>query len=275
MSMKFSRPLRILVLLFALALAGCDAVEVLSGVEQSQANRVVAALSQHGVFAVAKRQGSSGKGFNVEVSSDDYVEAINLLQELSLPGESRESFNDILKTSGLLPDLKEVEDLRIDRALATQVEDLLSNLPGVISVKAMVSLKREAGQGAGQITVVVQKLAGGTLVEDTLRQLLLPVIPGVEAANIHINFVDRPTQVVKRATEAVENSGGKLIYQPLVPFLRYFRVPASDYNRLRIILLAMMGLTAFVCGSLGFLVGYRYELLKGSSRRDSSRRKQG
>lgn len=269
--------LALLILVFLSAcLTGCDAVDVVSGVNQSQANQIVAALSQNGIMSVANKQVGAGGNFSVEVNKADYIQAVSLLSELKLPEDVRETFAEVVKSRGLLPELKAIEEVRLDRAIAAQVEDVVRALPGVVSVRAMLNsnhIKSDNLANRSSLLLIIQREPGANIVEADIKSMISPVVPGLVPDAVRVEIKERSPVAIRPAKEGLENVNGKLVYEPLVGFMRFFRVPACDYVRLRLFFAAVMALTAFVCGSLGFLIGYRYELIRGVNRKESLRRK--
>lgn len=59
----------------------------------------------------------------------------------------------------------------------------------------------------------------------------------------------------------MRRSGGAS--EPLVPFLKFWRVPVSEYNSLAYLLIGVMSVVAFLTGIGGYIYG-QYEAAKGT-----------
>lgn len=239
------------------SLSGCGDSSVADDLAQREANGIVAELREHGIEAVTQRE-RGGKGrYSVSVPSSRFGEAASILSELGLPAERQPSFTELVASSGILPNSREVEALRLDRASAAEIENLIGQHPSVSSVGAIVRIRSAPSPEAGSVSVVVQKREGEPLDELPLRDAVIRAVPGVKPDAIVVSIVER------RALPKV-SGGGR---EELVPFFLYWRVPQRDYGGLSILLL---GLLLGVSG-LAALAGYIYGQYSLSRHNDSIR----
>ncbi len=140
----------VLLLLSSALLCGCNTVAVQDELTQEQATEIVAALSSQGVSAFAQRE-TGGRGrYRVEVKRGAYSDAIQILHERGLPSESRATFSELIAPRGLVPDSREIEALRLDRALAAELEEALENNPAVASARVVVRVSSVPMEFAGE-----------------------------------------------------------------------------------------------------------------------------
>jgi type III secretory pathway lipoprotein EscJ len=180
----------------------------------------------------------------VSVESSKFGEAVSLLSKLGLPGEKKASFAELMAPSGILPSSQGVEDLRLDRAIASEVEDLLEGHNGVSSANVVVRSHSINSGAESSVSIVILKKKGGALVESDLRQVVGRAVPGVKAENILIAFSEA-------SSAAVGPSGSG----SLVPFLIYWKVPESEYTRLAFLFVALLSLVATLAGVGGYIWG--------------------
>jgi type III secretion protein J len=139
-------------LLFLLALAGCEATLV-SGVDEAQANEVVAALAAAGIpskkVAGGTTPGGAGTGapeggHRVEVAPADLPRGLRVLEAAALPRPASPSLSDVFSGGGLVPTPTE-ERARLASAYAGELARTLETLPGVRRARVHVALPDGSG----------------------------------------------------------------------------------------------------------------------------------
>ena len=122
----------------ALLLAGCDKETTLhSGLEERQANLVMAALLNSGIDC-RKAPGEEGT-WNVLVSEGKFAEAVNLLERRGLPRRPRQGIGEVFKKTGMISSPSE-ERIRFMDALAQDISRTISMIDGVVDARVHVVL---------------------------------------------------------------------------------------------------------------------------------------
>jgi type III secretory pathway lipoprotein EscJ len=240
-----------LTLSFVVALsAGCGTSPVADDLGQREANKLVAILGEHGIQAhVEKGRGSRGR-YSVKVASGDFGGAVALLTKLGLPAERGASFEDLMAPSGILPPSQDVENLRMDRAIAAEVENLLLGHGAVSTVSVIVRTHAIPAGAEPSVSIVAQVKKGSSLDQERLREAVSRAVPGVKGSAISFSVTEQSF------------GGGGIGDEPLVPFLTYWKVPVSQYNSLAYLLIGLMSVVAFLTGVAGYIYG-QYEAAKG------------
>ena len=121
-----------------LLLAGCDKETTLhSGLEERQANLVMAALLDSGI-GCRKAPGEEGT-WNVLVSEGRFAEAVNLLERRGLPRRPRLGIGEVFKKTGMISSPSE-ERIRFMDALAQDISRTISMIDGVVDARVHVVL---------------------------------------------------------------------------------------------------------------------------------------
>ena len=121
-----------------LLLAGCDKETTLhSGLEERQANLVMAALLDSGI-GCRKAPGEEGT-WNVLVSEGRFAEAVNLLERRGLPRRPRQGIGEVFKKTGMISSPSE-ERIRFMDALAQDISRTISMIDGVVDARVHVVL---------------------------------------------------------------------------------------------------------------------------------------
>ena len=121
-----------------LALAGCDQQATLfSGLEETQANAVIAALIDNGMEAV-KLPGDEGT-WNVSISQADFAKASNLCERRGLPRRKFNGVGDVFKKTGMVSSPSE-ERIRFMDAIAQDLSRTISMIDGVVDARVHVVL---------------------------------------------------------------------------------------------------------------------------------------
>ena len=128
--------------IFGLALAavlvGCDkAATLYSGLEESQANAVIAALLDAGMEAT-KQPGDEGT-WNVSIQQSDFAAAANLGERRGIPRRKFNGVGDVFKKTGMVSSPSE-ERIRFMDAIAQDLSRTISMIDGVVDARVHVVL---------------------------------------------------------------------------------------------------------------------------------------
>lgn len=251
----------LLSLLFS-CLIGCQDREVLLNVSQRDSLEALVALSRAGVSSYRSQSGRSGsERFSVYVAGSDYNTAAEVLHEFGLPRLESDSVEKLTEQKGFVPNSQEIARVRLDRALAAEIERMLQGLPGVIDARATV---RSAIPGEQQsepsASIVIRYLpsAGKTpFAVDDARQLTASSVAGLKPENV---LVTTSRVVLPGASPSLgvgaNPEGGVVALTKLAPFS--FQIPESEKpeaQRQITIVFAVMGLgVALIFGVIGYVV---------------------
>ena len=136
--MKCRKPWSLAAACLAVVLAGCDKEATLhSGLEERQANLVMAALLDSGIDC-HKAPGEEGT-WNVLVSEGRFAEAVNLLERRGLPRQPRQGIGEVFKKTGMISSPSE-ERIRFMDALAQDIARTIQMIDGVVDARVHVVL---------------------------------------------------------------------------------------------------------------------------------------
>lgn len=251
-----TRLVKLTLVVQCMLLSGCSSVPVAEDISQSQATEIVAILSDHGISAIASRE-SGGKGkYSVEVKRSYYSQAVSLLHDKGLPGERKSSFNELISQNGLIPNSREMDALKLDHALATEVEEMMQNHPGIASVRAIVRLNFLKNNQEPAVSLIVQGRPGATVNSDDLVPLVAQIIPGIHKEKVSITIAPVAPDEKLSGSEGVFNDNGKVLRVPLAPFFFFWRVPEDDYAQIALLLFVCIAVVSGVGAILGYWYGY-------------------
>ncbi len=129
---------RCLLISAVLLVAGCKKEATLhSGLEEQQANLVMAALLDSGVDC-RKEPGEEGT-WNVLCDEEKFADAVNLLESRGLPRRARQGIGEVFKKTGMISSPSE-ERIRFMDALAQDIARTISMIEGVIDARVHVVL---------------------------------------------------------------------------------------------------------------------------------------
>jgi len=151
-------------------------------------------------------------------------------------------------TSGIIPSSRAVENLRLDRALAAQIEELLQARADVYSASAVVR-RHVVGNEKPSVSVIVQRQPGATLSVDEVREIAAHSVLGVGKNDVFVSIGDAP-RFKEAAGQARETSDSDL-----VPFLLVWQVPRDHYNSLAGAVVVLMVIVSALAGLGGYIIG--------------------
>lgn len=118
---------------------GCRG-EVAHDLEETEANRVVAALADQGIAAETIAEGRQGdRSWVVSVPSTEVARARLVLRERELPTQTEQGLAEVFDRSGLLPTPIEEQALLI-RAVQGELVETIESVDGVLSARVHLSV---------------------------------------------------------------------------------------------------------------------------------------
>ena len=124
---------------FLLALAGCK-VELYSGLSETDANEVVAALGDARIDAA--KQHVDGADWQVQVDEDRVAAALDLLRAQGLPQQRYASMGDMFQKQGLVSTPAE-ERMRYVFAVSQELSQTLRSIDGVVEARVHVVIPQD------------------------------------------------------------------------------------------------------------------------------------
>lgn len=134
-----------------LALAGCKQEGLLQGLDQGQANEVVAVLHRHNIEAGKKDNGKNG--YSVDVGKPDFAAAVDILKSYDLPSRKAVQIADMFPVDSLVASPR-AEKARLYSGIEQRLEQSLYTIAGVVSARVHVSYDLDAGEGGRKMTPV-------------------------------------------------------------------------------------------------------------------------
>lgn len=263
-----------------IVLSGCDQrAEILTDLDTRQSIEVGVALYRTGIQA-ARERSSKGRDerYSIYVSQSDYPRALQVLHEYRLPGDRLQSIDELTEPKGFVPNGRELTNVRLDHALSLSIERLLSALPGVVEVRAVVRSNlisgyedgRQSGGSPSASVVVRYQSPSGVLpfsLEEA-KEIVRKAVPGSSPDAISITT----TRVILSGDFIPEGvpdpSAIGVPLSSLAPFL--FKVsPGEQQRALRQVLIFVI-VSTLAGGVIGLWIG-----LRGSRRRRAAKSSRG
>lgn len=197
--------------LLALALAGCGgSVELLSNINEREANEVVGVLSESDV-KVTKLPGKDG-AVNLTVDQSQVARAISVLSAEGMPRERRATMGDVFRKEGLISSPLE-ERARYLWALSQELSETISQIDGVLRSRVHVVLPERSTGGEAALPssagVFVKHRRNVNLEESVpqIKRLVASAIPGLSIEKVSVVLVPatahtQPQAAAKAAASA-------------------------------------------------------------------------
>lgn len=130
-------------LLIVLLLCACKQQDLLSSLDQQQANEVLAVLQRHNIHADKKDTGKTG--YTVTVEKADFPTAVDLLKVYKLPGRPDMEISQMFPAEALVSSPR-AEKARLYSAIEQRLEQSLKTMEGIISARVHVSYDIDSGE---------------------------------------------------------------------------------------------------------------------------------
>ncbi|MEZ4223755.1 MAG: hypothetical protein R3B13_22595 [Polyangiaceae bacterium] len=178
------------------ACVGCS-VPISSGLEETDANRVVVALEKSGIGSDKETDPAVEGRFRVVVARDDASAAATVLSQEGLPPPAAPGVLDSLGDSSLVPS-RTAEHAKLVQGTAGELERSLRAVDGILSARVHLAVPSKGPLGDEQTTLptasVLVRHRGATppLAPAEVQRLVAGAIPGMEAKNVNVVLAPVP-----------------------------------------------------------------------------------
>lgn len=128
--------------LLALTLTACNDEPLLKGLDQQQANEVIATLQRNNIQAAKTDKGKTG--YSISVRKVDIPAAVDLLKAHDLPSQPRMEISRLFPSDSLVSSPR-AEKARLYSAIEQRLEQSLQTMEGVLSARVHVSYDIDSG----------------------------------------------------------------------------------------------------------------------------------
>lgn len=182
--------------LLALGLAACNA-PVASNLPESEANRAVVALEQHGVSAEKERDPEAEGRFRVNVGRDEAGAAAGVLAQEAVPGRDSPGILQSLGSGSMVPS-RLAEHARLLSGIAGELEQSLQAVDGIVSARVhLASPERspldEATPSKPSASVLIRhRGAASPLALSDVQRLVAGAVAGLAATDVSVVATTAP-----------------------------------------------------------------------------------
>lgn len=240
-----SKTIRLIGICFLMLFVGCEERDVASGLDQVEANKIVAELHREGINATANSEtGGRGK-FTVSVDEVLYQKAVAILDAKGLPDRDAAALRNLMTPSGLLPASRQIEAMRLDYTLSLQLATLLRSNSGIRDAKVVARLHSLAPDEKPSISISLSQEKNDALPDAEVEKLVRQIFTGIEPGQF-----------------AITRSNAPVISSPLKGIIYTVfgvRIFEEEYSRFVTLFLSAL----FCFGLLGIVVGYLGGYRKG------------
>jgi type III secretion system YscJ/HrcJ family lipoprotein len=212
--------------LMVLLLAACQQQDLLKGLNQQQANEVIAVMQRHNIATDKIDRGKPG--FSVQVGNADFAAAVDILKVYDLPSRARMEIAEMFPADALVSSPR-AEKARLYSAIEQRLEQSLQVMEGITAARVHVSYDLEAGEGTAvrpmhmaALVVYEQDLVPAVLIGQ-VKRFLKNSFPGIEYDNISVVLSRRSalqhTQPAAIVAAEAGNSSFMLLAAALIPLL--------------------------------------------------------
>jgi type III secretion protein J len=197
---------RLLILLPFLFLVGCR-TSLFEGLDQDQANRIVAVLSHHGIEGVKQR--NADKTWTVSVDDNDAVAATELAGAYALPRGGHANLGELFSRQGLISNPDE-DRVRFIFGVSQELSETLEKIDGVLVARVHI-VQPERDPVVGLITppsasVMLRYRTDYNLelMRDRIRALVAGGVEGLTPDRVNLTLI--PVTPVLVAGDACSGS---------------------------------------------------------------------
>ena len=202
-----------------LMVSGCDSsVELMASMPETDANEVLAALTNAGIKA-RKTPGKEGM-VGLSVDAKEVGRAVDLLRTKGLPRERFSGMGEVFKKEGLISSPLE-ERARYIYALSQELRSTLAQIDGVLAARVHVVLPERGSGGdpntpsSAAVFIKYQEGYNLEIIQPQIRKLVINSIPNLAADKISIVLI----AAQERKTSASPAEKGEPVGMSLSPWM--------------------------------------------------------
>ncbi|WP_244146535.1 type III secretion inner membrane ring lipoprotein SctJ [Paraburkholderia sp. BCC1876] len=182
----------LIVLPLLLLLAGCK-TSLFEGLDEDQANHIVAALSHHGITGYKDR--NADKTWNVSVNDGDAVIATELASAYALPRGGHANLGELFSRQGLISSPEE-DRVRYVYGLSQELSETLEKMDGVLLARVHIVLPAkdpmDPAQDALPSASVMMRYRSDynlDLLRDRIRAIVAGSVEGLTSARVSLTLL--------------------------------------------------------------------------------------
>ncbi|MCG8009056.1 MAG: type III secretion inner membrane ring lipoprotein SctJ [Candidatus Thiodiazotropha lotti] len=203
-----------LVAFVLLFLSGCNDEALYSGLDEVEANEIIALLSNAGIISYKTR--NSDEKYTVATNRNDFANAIDLLKTNGYPKNRFETLGEVFKKEGFVSSPLE-ERARLNYAQSQELSRTIESIDGVILARVHLAIpkenKLESEAKPSSASVFIKYRRGIDLSdrESQIKALLVNSISGLPYENVTVAMFSSNPIPVNRKTKEAEKSGFSFI----------------------------------------------------------------
>jgi type III secretion protein J len=177
------------VLLF---LVGCR-TSLFEGLDEDQANRIIAALSHHGITGYKER--NADRTWNISVDDTDAVVATELASAYALPRGGHANLGDLFSRQGLISSPEE-DRIRFVYGLSQEMSETLEKIDGVLLARVHIVLPEKDPMDPAKDTLpsasVMMRYRSDynlELMRDRIRALVAGSVEGLTPEHVSLTLL--------------------------------------------------------------------------------------
>lgn len=234
----------VLIVTLMLSACGGEKITLLSGLDEINANQVVAALIEQGIDA---EKVLFEETYSVSIFKKDMAQSVSLLNAKGLPNRNHKSLGEIFKKEGMISSPLE-ERARYIYGLSQELESTFSKIDHVIVARVHIVLAERIAPGqpvqpaSAAVFIKHTKALDPDTVEKKIRRIVAASVPSLakdQANKITISFVES------------ENNGQKVEFKR-VKGIVIKNDSVGELNKLFIIGYVIIGFATLLTGLLIF-----------------------
>jgi type III secretion protein J len=200
----------IVVLLINIGILGCSDESLYSGLNEREANEIVALLSKAGI--VSYKSKSNDDTFTVLTARENFADAIDLLKTNGYPRNRFETLGEVFKKEGFVSSPLE-ERARLNYAQSQELSRTIESIDGVILARVHLAIPKdnvlESENKPSSASVFIKHRRGINLTdrESQIKALLVNSIEGLPYENVTVAmFSSNPMPVNKKESKVHSNN---------------------------------------------------------------------
>ncbi|MTC48412.1 EscJ/YscJ/HrcJ family type III secretion inner membrane ring protein [Providencia alcalifaciens] len=203
-------------ILMVLLLNGCKEKNLFKGLDQYQANEVIAVLQMHNIQADKVDNGKSG--YSISVAEPDFTAAVYWVKVYELPPRPRMEIAQMFPSDSLVSS-PIAEKARLYSAIEQRLEQSLQTLEGIVSARVHISYdidSNESGKGSkpvhlSALAIYERNTPLGLQVGD-IKRFLKNSFADVEYDNISVVLSERSEAQLQAPVPIIKPQGFNFVW---------------------------------------------------------------
>jgi len=181
--------------LISIHLISCSSSELISAVNETQANEIISVLAEQGIVAEKSRQNGMGDGnWKIVVNLADTTRAWSIIRENGLPRQQQKGLSETFSKTSIIPTPTE-ERAKMMQAVTGELEKSLGTIDGVMVARVHLVIPAAADWDTSakvktNAAVLLKVRPGSSVDKASVKRIVAGAVEGLSEGTVAVELFE-------------------------------------------------------------------------------------